>query len=174
MVVCHLLLQADGEGPYPHLLRRLLRHTDIRHPDLLRPRRDDLVWPGLEQIRMAVKAMVTVCGLMVRPLRRDQQAGCTQQIEQTVPSQLDSRFNHSGLQQVVQLPCSQSGLAQAHVPYPLDHFAVPFGTAAFTLVALVIGLAAQMDISAGPAHAQPLDEPLGKDLPEGFFTTRTP
>ena len=33
MVVCHLLLQADGEGPYPHLLRRLLRHTDARHPN---------------------------------------------------------------------------------------------------------------------------------------------
>ena len=29
MVVCYLLLQADSEGPYPHLLRRLLRHTDV-------------------------------------------------------------------------------------------------------------------------------------------------
>ena len=36
MVVCHLLLQADGEGPYPHLLRRLLRHTDICDPSLIR------------------------------------------------------------------------------------------------------------------------------------------
>ncbi|MBU2828491.1 hypothetical protein [Acidithiobacillus ferriphilus] len=35
MVVCHLLLQADGEGPYPHLLRRLLRHTNIRNPKAL-------------------------------------------------------------------------------------------------------------------------------------------
>lgn len=29
MVVCYPLLQADSEGPYPHLLRRLLRHTEI-------------------------------------------------------------------------------------------------------------------------------------------------
>ncbi len=37
MVVCHPLLQADGEGSYPHLLRRLLRHTKVRHPQLIRP-----------------------------------------------------------------------------------------------------------------------------------------
>ena len=42
MVVCHLLLQADGEGPYPHLLRRLLRHTKIRHPQLIRAIRFEL------------------------------------------------------------------------------------------------------------------------------------
>ena len=35
MVVCHPLLQADGEGPYPHLLRRLLRHTEVRDPQLV-------------------------------------------------------------------------------------------------------------------------------------------
>ena len=35
MVVCHPFLQTDGEGPYPHLLRRFLRHTDIRAPDLI-------------------------------------------------------------------------------------------------------------------------------------------
>ena len=35
MVVCNPLLQADCEGPYPHLLRRLLRHTDIGAPDLV-------------------------------------------------------------------------------------------------------------------------------------------
>jgi hypothetical protein len=29
MVVCNLLLQAECEGPHPHLLRRLLQHTDI-------------------------------------------------------------------------------------------------------------------------------------------------
>ena len=33
MVVCYLLLQADSEGPYPHLLRRLLRHTEARDPE---------------------------------------------------------------------------------------------------------------------------------------------
>jgi hypothetical protein len=32
MVVCNLLLQADCEGPYPHLLRRLRRHFDIGDP----------------------------------------------------------------------------------------------------------------------------------------------
>ena len=48
MVVCHLLLQADGEGPYPHLLRRLLRHTDVTDPGLI-----DLpaIEPAIEQVR---------------------------------------------------------------------------------------------------------------------------
>src|SRR5512136_786051 len=36
MVVCNPLLQADCEGPYPHLLRRLLRHTDVGFPDPIR------------------------------------------------------------------------------------------------------------------------------------------
>jgi hypothetical protein len=35
MVVCNPLLQADCEGPYPHLLRRLLRHTDVCAPDFI-------------------------------------------------------------------------------------------------------------------------------------------
>ncbi len=34
MVVCYLLLQADSEGPYPHLLRRLLRHTKVSNPGI--------------------------------------------------------------------------------------------------------------------------------------------
>jgi hypothetical protein len=34
MVVCNLPLQADYKGPYPHLLRRLLRHTDVGYPGL--------------------------------------------------------------------------------------------------------------------------------------------
>lgn len=42
MVVCHLLLQADGEGPYPHLSRRLLRHTDVGHPGLIGLRHGEL------------------------------------------------------------------------------------------------------------------------------------
>ena len=36
MVVCNPLLQADCEGPDPHLLRHLLRHTDIGAPYLVR------------------------------------------------------------------------------------------------------------------------------------------
>jgi hypothetical protein len=35
MVVCNLLLQADCEGPYPHLLRCFLRHTEIAGPQLV-------------------------------------------------------------------------------------------------------------------------------------------
>ncbi len=36
MVVCNPLLQADCEGAYPNLLRRLLRHTDVSDPELIR------------------------------------------------------------------------------------------------------------------------------------------
>ena len=39
---------------------------------------------------------------------------------------------------------------------------------------LVIRLATHAHVLASPAHAQPLDEGLVEDLPEGFFTMRTP
>ena len=42
------LLQADCEGPYPHLLRRLLRHTNIACPHLIDGRWLEL---AREQIR---------------------------------------------------------------------------------------------------------------------------
>ncbi|MDQ0032672.1 hypothetical protein J2W30_000413 [Variovorax boronicumulans] len=42
------------------------------------------------------------------------------------------------------------------------------------VLALVVRLTADAHVVAGPRHAQPLDEALREDLPEGFFTTRTP
>ncbi|WP_413783661.1 hypothetical protein [Ralstonia pickettii] len=39
---------------------------------------------------MAPEAMMTVCGLVIRPLRHDQQPGCTQDIEQAIPANLDA------------------------------------------------------------------------------------
>lgn len=51
MVVCHPLLQADGEGSYPHLLRRLLRHTEIGDPELIRPIRLELAMDPILRTR---------------------------------------------------------------------------------------------------------------------------
>lgn len=46
MVVCNPLLQADCEGSTPHLLRRLLRHTEVADPQLVGPPRLEMaVYP---------------------------------------------------------------------------------------------------------------------------------
>jgi hypothetical protein len=47
-------------------------------------------------------------------------------------------------------------------------------THAIPLLALVVSLAAHPYVLTSPGHAQPFDEALREDLPEGFFTTRTP
>ena len=72
---------------------------------------------------------------------------------------------------MVQLARAQARLTQAHVPHQgSDLFGL--GVAgAFARAALVVRLATDADVSAGPLDTQPLDEPLRDDLPEGFFTT---
>lgn len=41
-------------------------------------------------------------------------------------------------------------------------------------VSLVVGLSGDAQKLASPGDAQALDLPLGKDLPDRFFTTETP
>lgn len=75
---------------------------------------------------------------------------------------------------MVLLARSQARLANAMIAYQHQHrlgSALALGVA---LLILVVRLAALPHITASPRHAQPLDEPLREDLPEGFFTTRTP
>ena len=58
MVVCNPLLQADCEGPYPHLLRRLLRHTYVRCPDRIRGIHLKV---AIQMVRGNWMIMITVC-----------------------------------------------------------------------------------------------------------------
>ena len=75
---------------------------------------------------------------------------------------------------MMQLASAESRLANpVFVDQPYDRF----GTLApldISLASLVVRLAAQAHMFASPRHAQPFDEVLREDLPEGFFTTRTP
>ena len=59
MVVCNPLLQADCEGPYPHLLRRLLRHTDVASPNGVGFRRLEVT---IEQVRRNRQVVLAVRG----------------------------------------------------------------------------------------------------------------
>lgn len=68
----------------------------------------------------------------------------------------------------------QPRLPQAYLSYQCDHPPILIGSTILALAVLVIGLTAERYVSAGPADRSPLDEPLREDLPEGFFTTRTP
>ena len=61
---------------------------------------------------MAPEAMMTVCGLVIRPLRHDQQPGCTQDIEQAIPANLDACLGQGRAQHVLELARTQARLAQ--------------------------------------------------------------
>lgn len=75
---------------------------------------------------------------------------------------------------MVQLARSQPGLANAPIANQRHHRLGSALTLGVALLVLVVRLAAVPHIPASPHYAQPLDEPLREDLPEGFFTTRTP
>lgn len=74
----------------------------------------------------------------------------------------------------MQLARADPWLAQPHATHKLDDRLRTL-TAIFVLLQLlVVRLAADTPIPASPRDAQLRDELLRKDLPEGFFTTRTP
>ena len=75
---------------------------------------------------------------------------------------------------MVQLARAQPGLAQAHLPNELDHGVGVRTALLLMLQLLVVGLVADAPMAASPRHAQPREELLREDLPEGFFTMRTP
>gem|GEM_PF-5259450 len=85
MVVCNPLLQADCEGPYPHLLRRLLRHTDIGYPGLVRAHRHKRL---IEHIVSNRERMVRIGGRLELPLLLAAQAQLFPQTRNPVASGL--------------------------------------------------------------------------------------
>ncbi|MNP34412.1 hypothetical protein D3C76_1276960 [compost metagenome] len=74
----------------------------------------------------------------------------------------------------MQFPGTQTRLAHPQVPHELSNLSILMATAIRRPVALVIGLATDAHELASPAYAQPLDLPLGEDLPGRFFTMETP
>ena len=103
-----------------------------------------------------------------------EQAGVAQHIEQGVAPHLDARLLQGLAQHVMQLACTHAGLTHTLLPHQLHYGLCTLHAMRVSLTPLVVRLPAHAHVLAGPADAQSLHEPLLKDLPEGFFTTRTP
>jgi hypothetical protein len=123
---------------------------------------------------MASEAVMAVGGLVVRPPGRHQHAGLAQHVQQRIAPQARTGLLQRLRQQMVQLARAQPGLAQAHFSNEFDHGVGARTALLLMLQLLVVGLAADAPMAASPRHAQPREELLREDLPEGFFTMRTP
>ena len=75
---------------------------------------------------------------------------------------------------MVQLARSKAWLMQPLGANQLNHPLVALAPLVVTAQPLVIRLPTDAHMAASPANAQAFDELLREDLPEGFFTTRTP
>lgn len=106
---------------------------------------------------MPPETVVAVCSLVIRPLLANQQARGTQQDEQPVTPECDARLRRFRREQVVQLARTQARLAQAHVPHQRGDLLDLGAAGALARAALVVRLAADADVSAGPLDTQPLD-----------------
>jgi hypothetical protein len=73
----------------------------------------------------------------------------------------------------LRVPTRATRLAHALILDPLYHRLRAPDTLGLAAAPLVVRLSAHANEVASPADAQPLDEVLLEDLPEGFFTTRT-
>ena len=123
---------------------------------------------------MTAQPVMAVGGLVIRPPGLNQHVGLAQHVQQRIAPQARVGLVQRLLEKMVQLARAQPWLAQAHGTHKLDH-CVRTGTALLlVLQLLVVSLAADAPMAASPQHAQPRDELLREDLPEGFFTTRTP
>lgn len=136
---------------------------EVGHPDLLAGPGAHRLIARLEQIGITTKPVMAVCGLVIRPPYGHRHPGVAQHIEQRIAPQADTRLPQRLAQQMVQLARTQPGLANPPIVHQLHHRLGPALTLGVAPLALVVRLS-----------AQPLDEPLGEDLPEGFLTTRTP
>lgn len=147
---------------------------DVGHPQLLAARDANLRRPRFDQVGVTAKAMMAVRCLVVRPAIRHKQARVAQHVEHRITPQLDALALQRLAQQVVQFARAQSGLAHPLLPDQPHHRFGAFMVSGRPVLALVVRLAADAHVMASPGHAQPLNEAVREDLPEGFFTTRTP
>ena len=104
-------------------------------------------------------------------MARHQQTGIAQHVKQGIAPDAQTPFLQRRLQQVMELARAQARLAQPLVAHQLHHGLGAIGARRFTPQALVVRLAADAPMPAGPLHAQLREEFLRKDLPKGFFTT---
>lgn len=163
--------QADIDTTALRLCRQV---SDVGHPHLLRAVGALLLRPLLEQIGMAMEAVMAVGGLMVGTPWHDQLPCVAQEIEERITPDVQACLAHRLTQHVLQFACAHARLG---APYRHDRFEdalITLDQGMRAQQSLVLSLSAHAPVLASPAHAQAFDLSLREDLPEGFFTMRTP
>jgi hypothetical protein len=97
-----------------------------------------------------------------------------QHVEHRVAPDPNTQFAQRLSQHVMQLARAQPRLSNTLPVHQSNHGSGAIATSLLPLLPLVVRLTAHADMAASPCHTQPLDELLREDLPEGFFTMRTP
>ena len=123
---------------------------------------------------MSIKAVMTIGRLVVSALDRYKHTSMPEYLKQGVSPHCQPQFAHRSLQYFMQLARAQSRLLDTHLLNQVDHLLRFFRIGTLSAASLIIRLPAQAHVAASPRDSQPFDEVLLKDLPEGFFTTRTP
>ena len=120
----------------------------------------------------SIPVMAIGC-LVVRPPHGHQQTRLTQHAKQAIPSHRNTLLPERRSNQVMQLARANTGLScpmATHQRQRALHVSLP---PLLTMPCLVVGLATDPKVLASPCYAYTC-QALREDLPEGFFTTRTP
>src|SRR5690606_24737785 len=96
--VCNLLLQADCEGPIPHLSCSFLRHTDVPTPQLVRLRGEQLGLGCIGDSTDVAPLAILACGIE-DPVHRAQRAQVLAFLEQL---RVDLRYGEVSEARLVQ------------------------------------------------------------------------
>ncbi len=128
---------------------------------------------GFQQIRMPVKAMMAVGGFVICPFHGYQEPVFTQQIKQTVPSDIQ-RFIGLHVQQIVQFTRTDSRLAAPGTGNKIKNLSMmllPFITSCIVLVPRLSAVPQELTCTRNCYFG---GLTLREDLPGRFFTTLTP
>lgn len=163
-----------GDQAYVDTLVRCGQVRDVSNPHLLASRCAHLIRTGFEQVGMPPETVMAVRGLMVRPLGWNKHPAVAKHGKQCIAPEPDALLTKRFGQHVVKLASAYARLAHTLVLNHLHHHFGALVSLDRPAAILIVGLATHAHELASPAYAEPLDEGLLEDLPEGFFTMRTP
>ena len=123
---------------------------------------------------MPAKAMMAVGSLVISPTFRYQQARFPKYVKQPVTSHGDSRRLQLRSDQIVQLARPDPWLPHAAIAHQRQCFGLAGASSLMPAPRLIERLSTDAEMAASPCHAYAFEAPLREDLPEGFFTMRTP
>ncbi len=146
---------------------------NIGDPDLFWLKGGNLFRAGFQQIRMPVKAMMAVGGFVICPFHGYQEPVFTQQVKQTVPSDIQ-RFIGLSIQQIVQFTRTDSWLTAPGTGNKIKNLSMmllPFITSCIVLVPRLSAVPQELACTRNCYFG---GLTLREDLPGRFFTTLTP